>query len=280
MSLPGVPKLKVGANILDTIQRVSPSDLLIKPRMDAWLLEHGDDPFSPEVAEWVVGQITTAERNRTKSFSGSSSGHCARRQIFAYEGLPIPRVDDPKLMQIFQDGTWRHLRIQAQMVEAGIIELDDLEFPLNWGRMRAKGTADGRGVVPDDHPHVEWRGLEFGLEIKGANHFTWMLMHDPEKYLRQVARYFAVGGFDLFTVYVENKNDQDIKEWVVQRDDVDVAGSIQELEELNRYVNNKVLPDRLPECSKLKGNTFRSCPYGTNQGRPCALYESWEEMTP
>jgi hypothetical protein len=39
-----------------------------------------------------------------------------------------------------------------------------------------------------------------------------------------------------------------------------------ELKALNEAVDKKRLPDRIPECQRLNGSTFKECPYGTRNG--------------
>lgn len=262
--------IKLGKSLADMIRIVRTDELIIKPRLDAWLVLHADDPFPEAIAEWVKRQLMTAERDRTRAFNASSSGQCLRRQVLNYIGVPAPGVVDPQLAQIFQDGSWRHLRIQSQMVAAGIIELENLEFPLYWPAMRLKGTADGVGEVPADHPNKAWRGMRFGLEIKGANMFTHNDMVDPSKYMPQLSTYFLSGGFDLFVVYVENKNMQESKEFVIEPDPAWLRSVREELVQLNKFVDAEVLPDRMSTCTNHVGPDWkRLCPYGGSDQRPC-----------
>ena len=261
--------IKLGRNILDLVRVVSPSDLIVKPRLEKFILEHGDKPFSPEVADWVRNQLTAAPRMRVKSFAGSASGSCHRAQIFQYLGIPQPGVIDEQLQQIYNDGHWRHLRLQAQIAEAGIIPLEGLEYPLSWPAMRSMGTADGNGIVPDDHPNPAWRGKLYGLELKGAHEYVARWMNEPSKYMQQLYRYFLSGGFDLFVVLVENKNTQELKEWVIEPDPELLDQQLDELTTLNRHVDDQTLPERLPACQQRTGTAWKNCPFGGNKNRPC-----------
>lgn len=263
--------IKLGKPIRDLIRVVSPSEQIIKPRLDRFLLEHGNDPFDPPIAAWVAEQLTAVPRNRTRSFAGSASGSCTRAQIFQYLGMPVPPTDvDAQLQQIFNDGKFRHIRLQAQMMQAGIIELGAMEYPLPWPEKRSMGTADGNGIVPMDHIHTSWRGLSFGLEIKGASTWIAKVMKEPDKYMPQVHRYFLAGGFDLFVIYVEDKNTQESREWVIEPDPNWLEMSREELDELNRHVDEKTLPNKLPACVDKSGPLYKKCPYGGKDTRPCA----------
>lgn len=180
-------------------------NLVVTPRLTAWLVQHGDEELDAKVAQRVYDLLTTKPRNRVASFSSSSAGNCIRRQVFEYVGAAGGAVPTPTLQNIFSDGKWRHLRWQAMLLMAGI--LTTVEYPLSWPAKRSKGSVDGHGFVPDTHPR--YGGREFGFELKGANPYVWQTVDKtgapPDKTLNQVHRYFLLSGFDLFVVVYENK---------------------------------------------------------------------------
>jgi hypothetical protein len=82
--------------------------------------------------------------------------------------------------------------------------------PQYWRRMKARGTMDGVGTVWDDHPRTALRGMEFGFELKGINPYGYAaaVKRDEamkEEHENQVARYFLMGGYDLWVTVYENK---------------------------------------------------------------------------
>jgi hypothetical protein len=232
------------------------------------------------VDEWVADlirkEITKQPRERSGSFSSSAAGSCLRRQVFAYKGIDTGGVNDPQLQNIFYDGTWRHLRWQAVLLQAGI--LTAIEYPLPWPEKQSVGTMDGIGVVPDTHPTEKWRGLEFGFELKGCNTYTYQSIVRSgaikEDHLNQVHRYFLSGGFDLFVVIYEDKNNQQWQEFVIEPDPVRLEEQRAELDALNDYVNLNVLPPMLDECQKQTGNDWKYCPYAGKNG-VCLNRKEW-----
>lgn len=257
------------------LRGMTAANLIITPRYNQWVVQHGDDPLEPWVAEIVLRLLTTPPRFRPGSFSASSAGECFRKQLFDFLGIDAFGMIDPQLATIFIDGKWRHLRMQANLLQAGIIQ--DVEFGLDWPRMRSKGSVDGVGIVPDDHPHPPWRGKEFGLEIKGINPHQFVQYKDnftKEAHKAQFSRYFLSGGFDLFVIIYENKATQEWFEWVVEPDPVAVSGSRTELKVLNRSVDNERLPKRLHDCEQRKGPVFKGCPYGGKNG-VCVASDRW-----
>ncbi|WP_155373755.1 hypothetical protein [Catellatospora vulcania] len=105
-------------------------------------------------------------------------------------------------MNIFNDGKWRHLRLQANMLAAGLI--NDIEVSLPWPNMRSMGTADASGIVPDDHPNPLFRGKTFGVELKGVNMFQYSkyIKEDTQlaRHKSQFYRYILSAGWDLYIV--------------------------------------------------------------------------------
>lgn len=272
----------MSADLKRMLRAVRQSDQIVTPRYEQWLLRGQNLPVPQPIADRVRDLLMTAPRDRTASFSASSSGHCLRAQVYGYLGTESYNVPSAQLMSIFNNGTWVHLRLQAAMLMAGIItDVKHIEFPLYWRRLRTRGTMDGLGFVPDDHPNPAWRGKSFGLELKSANSnvFRKLQSDGPDKYERQFTRYFLMSGVDLFAVFVECKDTQQTLEWVVEPSPALAKLDKLELEDLNYYIDNKKLPPRLPECKALKGDVFRNCTYGGRTG-PCALRTTWELAQP
>jgi hypothetical protein len=253
------------------------SQHIITPRLNMWLMQNPNFDVDEAVADIIRDLLVKKQRNRSGSFSSSAAGSCLRRQIYAYLGIATGEVNGPQLQQIFNDGTWRHLRWQATLLQAGII--DSVEDMLDWPAMRSMGSMDGRGVVPDDHPHAPWRGLEFGFELKGMNSFAFQpASRKPwpkDNHHQQIDRYFLSGGFDLFVVIYEDKNTQEWKEWVIEPDPDRMAAQRAELVVLNSHVDQQTIPPQLVECAKqLKTGEFSKCPYG-GKGGVCVSRDSW-----
>jgi hypothetical protein len=260
-----------------TVRSLTDSRKIVTPAYRKWLRKHSDDPYPDWVVELMAKELRKQQRDRRWSFSGSSAGACLRAQEFGYLGIATaveaqPSVD---LLSIFDDGRWRHLRWQANLLSAGILR--HIEVSLNWPAKRSKGSMDGLGVVPDDHPNLSWRGLEFGFELKGVNGFQFSkLIQQPlpkEEHLDQVDRYFLSSGVDLFVVLYECKLTQRTHEWVITRDEQRIQESAYELDELNAAVDQEELHPQLRSCSARMGPYWQSCPYAGKGG----VCETWRD---
>lgn len=251
------------------------SQHIITHRLNMFLMRNPNLVVDEWVADLIRNEITKQPRDRSKSFSSSAAGTCSRKQIFNYIGIDSGGVNDPQTQNIFYDGTWRHLRWQATLLQAGI--LSHIEFPLTWDAMKSVGTMDGIGIVPDDHPNVEWRSREFGFELKGMNSYGYKYASASgvkEDHLNQIHRYFLSGGFDLFVVIYENKDNQEWTEWVVTPDESRMEAQRLELQSLNEHVSQKTLPLMLPDCAKKQGNNWKWCQFAGETG-VCVRRDQW-----
>lgn len=268
-------------NIRAMIKAAKNVEQIITPKLQEFLVQHGDEEYPEWVVERIAEQLTEKPRVRHSSFSSSSAGQCVRAQVLQFLGAKQGSIGF-QLQNIFNDGKWRHLRWQATLLSAGL--LTDMEEIATWPRMRARGTLDGVGIVADDHPIAHWRGQEFGFELKGVSAFLFPKYRDagPKEtdHLQQVARYFIKQGYRLFVIIYEDKSTQEWKEWVIDSE-ADYMQKIikhqrEELECLNDSVDQKKLPALLPECVKLKGTKFNGCPMGGIDG-PCASAGEWPQ---
>lgn len=253
------------------IKELKRQDTIVSMPYREWLLTKSDEGLPQWVVDRIMAQMVQRPRIRVGSFSPSSSGQCLRRQELSFLGVPVPfgAGPDARLMNIFNDGKWRHLRWQANLLAAGI--LTDIEWAVPWIRMRALGNVDGRGYVREDHPRMSWRGKEFGFELKGANPFMYNKQtrrdEPDEKHLRQVHRYFLQGGFELYVILYEEKGTNEWKEWVVEPDPVILEEAREELIQLNASIDSGRLHPMLPSCKIRMGDQWtRECPYAGETG--------------
>lgn len=268
--------VRLGANVITMMQTVNDrTRQIVTPRYDRFLESSKEIIFDPWVVDAVTERLLKRQTARNGRLGASSAGSCLRAQVLTYLGAP-GRPADTQLLRIFQDGHWRHMRMQAILLQAGIIK--EVEFPVRWKRVRASGDIDGMGIVPEDHPVPEWRGKEFGLEIKGAMSFAFANIEKlgPERYYDQVARYFLYSGFDLFVILVESKDTQAMVEYVVTEQDVDMGRQLHELQVVNDHIDHRRLPPKQEMCAQARGPVFKSCPFGLNPDGAChQANETW-----
>lgn len=259
------------------VKAVRGADLIVTPQYNRYLIRHPETfPVRQDIAQQLIELMAVPPRDRSRSFSCSSAGKCKRMQVFDYLGILAGKdvSIEPQLARIFANGTWSHMRTQAALLQAGIVHT--IEYTLFWRRRRCRGSIDAVGQVPDDHSKVHWRGKEYLVEFKTANSYGYRATVDegPMRYVKQAARYALLSGIELMVILVENKDNQELHEWVIEPSASDLAEQEAELDALNLAVDTKTLPKMLPECAKQTGQTFRQCPYGGKMGA-CVKAGAW-----
>ena len=217
---------------------------LVTPEAVKWLGQN----VNLDYPSWVIDKITEQLRSDANSkrdgrFGASSRGDCLRRQVFQYLGFPQRGGFDYQLHNIFHDGHWRHMRWQAMLLTAGVI--DDIEVQYQ----KDSFSISMDGVNTED-------GWLF--ELKGA---SYVPSEVPEKHMLQIHTYFAVSGIETCSYVVEDKRTQDWREWVVTPIDQYVNAVQEEMDDLESAVKDQRIPEALPACRQETGEVYKRCPY-------------------
>jgi hypothetical protein len=195
-----------------------------------------------------------------------------RRQELAFLGMPTVGSNDPQLQLIFANGTWVHLRWQALLMTAKL--LDNIEVLVKKPSQRARCSMDGMGIAS----RGRYKGAEFGFELKGRNEYQFGKQDATgvdDKTRKQVDFEFWLSGLDMFVIMNENKNNQLKKEWVFIRDESRVDDIKKEVKELNKAIDIQRLHPMLEECRQQTPNgEFFKCPFG-GKGGPCLAAGKW-----
>lgn len=228
------------------------SDLLVTPRLDAWLLSvKGQLELDPDIAAMVVEKVTGSQQNRSGRFHPSASGKCPRRQQFSFYGLSERSPTDSVTMMKFLVGTWGHLRWQVMLIQSGIAQ--GVEVPVEHSTLPVAGNMDALGV--------DSKG-RFGIEIK-----TWRsLPKEPKDYhVRQIHAYMALADLDRFSLLYEDKASSDWREFVIKRDEALIEEIEREWEMLTEASgedeSTMQLIKPLSECYDGRGDEWKWCPY-------------------
>lgn len=290
-ALKGPSHIKGRVDMRALIRAAQQNDTIMTPRLNQYLLAHQDDPYPEWIADWVAMRLKLQPRDRSGSFSASAGATCLRRQELQFLGMPHSGAHDPRLQNIFDDGSWRHLRWQAMLMDAGILYTGDdpenpeplgAEHPMQWRTKRLRGTADGYGYVPMNHPIPRWRGKKFGFELKGMNSFMYQRIMGKDskdikdEHFAQTHNYFLMEDFDLFVIIYEDKSTQKWHEWVIEPDEDELLRRREDLVVLNDDVENQTLQPMLLSCKARRGE-FDDCPFGT-EGGACLRTREWPAL--
>lgn len=267
---------RIGKDVKALLELSIRDDLIITPVLNEFVVKW-DQNLADKAIRALNKNMRTKQRDRSASWSASGINKCMRRQEFAFLGMPTGGTTDAHLMMIFDHGTWIHRKWQAILMTAGI--LDSIELTVKRRSIRARCSMDGEGVAKIGR----YQGNDFGFELKGRNDFQYnkqVLLGIDESTRAQVDFSFMLSGLDLWVVLNENKNNQQLKEWIFVRDDDRVKTMLAKVKELNQAIDKQRLHPMLPECTKqLKGGQFFQCPFG-GKGGVCASSGNWPPTIP
>jgi hypothetical protein len=253
-----------------TIKRIKAAKehgYLVTPRIDQWLVDHPEGiVVPPELMPVVERLLSSPNSDRSARFGASGRGTCLRRQVFTFLGMPGLRTIDPVQANLFNDGTWRHIRWQLMGLLAGVFT--DVEVTHALPQYNLRISTDGENVDEG-----------FGFELKGSSVMRKIMEEGiPDYHMLQIHTYFVATGFDTFVYVAEDKQRQTWIERIIKQDKVWMRRVKEELNALTDSVEDRQLPKILPACRAGKGEDFRECPYSATcpaQGNKWPVRRRW-----
>ena len=253
----------MAASLQSIIKRIKQSgDLLVTPRLDRWLLDHPEglvisDNRHVNLMARLVGD--TSNSQRTARLGASNRGTCLRQQVFRFLGMPGLMTADPTLQNLFNDGTWRHIRHQMMGMIGGWFT--DVEVKAHLPQYNLGTSLDGENIDEG-----------WGFELKGTSNFGRILEYDiPHGHMLQMHTAMLVTGYDRMVYMAEDKRTQATKEIVINRDPQLIREVKDELNRATDAIEDQKLPPVLDGCKVKKGDEYQSCPYR----RYCPFQKTW-----
>lgn len=243
------------SNVIRAVKNIKAREqreLILTPRVDDYLSSHPNGiALSEPVAERIKQlMVSTDNHSREARFGASSRGTCERKQVFTYLGLPqTGSLMPPSLINLFNDGTWRHMRWQGMGLEAGWFTEVEVQTTVPEYRL---------GVSADAMNDEEC----WGFELKGTSALGSVIRDGiPPKHNLQMHTMMLAFDFDTWIYMAECKFTQSFYEVVVHRDEKVIQEVKDELNRLNDAVEDEALPPPLQACCKHQGSEWAECPY-------------------
>ena len=171
-------------------------------------------PIMPQ-DEWLNEQIETYLAGtmyppREGVFHPSTlSNKCDRAVWLIYHGHMPNTPLDANLQRIFQNGNYLEKRVEQWFLNMGILIAREIPVkfaaPVMSGRIDFLIKHSNIGIIP--------------IELKSINTSGFGKLTKPkDEHQLQLQMYLNMGEYSMGTVLYENKNDQKIKSFVVERD--------------------------------------------------------------
>jgi hypothetical protein len=235
---------------------------IVTPRIDSWLIDHPEGIVVPDDEWWTAllhRLLSMPNADRSGRFGASGRLRCERRQVFDFLGMPGLRAHDPVQQNLFNDGTWRHIRWQLMGLLAGVFTGVEVVHALPQYNLKVSTDAENS----DEGWGFELKGMSWMQKLLNEGISDW---HNG-----QIHTYFLATGYDRFVYLAENKQSNDWVEMVITQDPKWIRTVKEELNALADSVDDQRLPPPLPACKAHKGDDWHRCPYSGD----CLAQRTW-----
>lgn len=241
------------------LTRAAADNKIFTPSFVQYLATNPEPVYEPWVVERIAQVLLAQAQDRSQHFHASALGKCMRLQLFSRLAGPKPATETNVVQtNLFRDGHWRHLRLQADSLQAGII--DDIEVRFEAPQYELIGHMDGLAATT-------------GVEFKGAREGTYRMVgftgviddHATQARCYLLLSELAGRPMDAIAVVYEDKTTADWREFIIPRDEPALAKLRTRLEELVERWHDQRMPARLP--SYPDAAPCSSCRFKADCGR-------------
>ena len=176
----------------------------------------------------------------------SDAGKCPRALYFQFKKVPR-KQPNPRILRVFDEGDYIHMRLMSVLFSLGVAKAVEVSIP---PRELIHGRADAI-VVFDNTPYV--------LEIKSTSDFNFRKLKKPQPYhLKQLQLYMHYFKIAKGILLYENKDNQRLKEFLIEYDPNIVEKLLKDFELLREQIKKDVIP-AIPE--SIESWRCRYCDY-------------------
>ena len=174
-------------------------------------------------------QARPRDRRATHCFHPSTLHKPAEYLLKAYFDGDTQADYSTQLSRVFDNGHSVHRRIQRYLTEMGILK--KAQFPVENAEYEIKGHADGI---------VEIEGKEGVLEIKSISSQGFYGLFAPfDKHVVQINVYMFCLGIPQGVILYENKDNQDLKEFIVKQNPEVVNAVLEKIRLVQKWVSER-----------------------------------------
>lgn len=197
------------------------------------------------------------EKERT-AFYVSEADNCPRQTYYAFKNKPRAELE-AQTVRILEHGDYSHMRLMSALFGMGIVKAVEISLPP--GEL-FRGRADAILVI-DNEPYL--------LEIKTMKDYAFRTLEKPNAAMvKQLQLYLHFFNLQKGIVVVENKDTQELKEFLVEKDEDIVRQLLQQFDYLQGQIGSNVVPQKPDtlEAWKCKLCPYQFCTYFTGKKLP------------
>ncbi|MFH1420667.1 MAG: PD-(D/E)XK nuclease family protein [Candidatus Aenigmatarchaeota archaeon] len=179
---------------------------------------------------------------------------CQRAIFFSVKGVPCAAME-PRVSRILDQGDHVHMRLMSAMYGLGIITASEIKIPET---ELFHGRADGIANI---------NGENYVVEMKSISPFGFKKTVDAPKveHLKQLQLYLNYFNMQKGIILMENKGDQELKEFVVEKNDLLIKKILRDFEALREMIGRNETP-KIPDRTLWEYDKCGYCPYKEHCG--------------
>jgi len=165
----------------------------------------------------------------------TDSGKCGRAIFFKFKNAPKEKMD-ARILRIFEKGEYLHRNILNIFIRMGILVSSEISIP-------AQEIIGGRADAI-----VSLNNKLYLVDIKSINSMVFRSLDAPkEENLNQIQLYLHYFNIKNGVLFYIDKDQQEIKEFIIDYDPAFVQSLLNNLKDLKTKVDNNIIPDRLED---------------------------------
>jgi CRISPR/Cas system-associated exonuclease Cas4 (RecB family) len=175
------------------------------------------------------------EEREKKKFYISDAGKCPRQIFFKFKNAPCKDME-PRILRIFDQGNYVHLRLMRDLFSLGVAVASEIDIPPTED---VSGRADA--IIRMDNEL-------FVVDFKSINSMILNRMKEPkEENVLQLQLYLHFFKIKKGILLYEGKDSSKIKEFFVKYDEKKAKKILKDFRRLKVNVKKNLIPKRLPD---------------------------------
>lgn len=160
----------------------------------------------------------------------TDAGKCPRQIFFKFKKYPR-KEPEARVLRIFDHGDYTHMRIMSVLFSLGIVRAAEIRIP---PQEIIAGRADAI---------VGIEGKPYILEIKSSSHYKFDQLNAPDSdHFKQIQLYMHYFKVPQGILLYEDKNTQELKEFVVRYSPDLVQKVLADFEVLKGQIEKDIIP--------------------------------------
>lgn len=174
--------------------------------------------------------IDSFKERDQEHFYITDAGKCPRAVYFKFKKIP-KKKPEPRVLRIFDNGDYTHMRIMSVLFGMGVVRATELKIP---PQEIISGRADAI---------IDIEGKPYVVEIKSIGSYKFGKLQEPEPdHMKQIQLYMHYFKIQDGILLYEDKDKQNLKEFVVKYDPFLVQEALEKFKELKGQIDKNVVP--------------------------------------